>query len=229
MMDPIFIGVVSVTAAAALFGGLMYTDRYFDRVCDTAAEKKLGLRAKLLITAAFLGGCVFLTAVSGITAQGNFYTIGTVTALCGMTVSAVTDIKTRLIPNTVCAAMIAAWLVEYLTECIFFGGDLLTELIASLIGAAFGGGLLFIGRLISKNGMGMGDIKLMFSAGLLMKFDGVFGVLFWGFVLSLIYSVILLALKKAKRDTLICMAPFFLAGAVISKIFLFISYLNYPE
>lgn len=149
------------------------------------------------------------------------------TAMCGLAVSAVTDIKAKLIPNLVCIVMIILWAVEIAVNVILGETNLLFELEAALIGAALGGGLLLVGRLISRNGMGMGDIKLMFAAGLLLGFDDMFGLLLWGLILSLVFSLVLIIMKKAKGSTLICMAPFFLAGEVVSQLFSFISFLSY--
>ncbi|MGN0657834.1 MAG: prepilin peptidase [Ruminiclostridium sp.] len=165
----------------------------------------------------------FLTALGDSKAEIIRY----VTAFCGLLLCSITDIKIKLIPNVLCIGLVAAWLTELLCGWLFFEENILVELTASAIGGLLGGGLLFIGRLISRSGMGMGDIKLLFGAGLLLKFDKTFGLLFWGLVFSLIYGIFLMIRKKAKAGFSICMAPFFLGGAAASVIISFISYIAY--
>lgn len=180
--------------------------------------------AAVLPAAAFCCLAAFI-----LTALGDSETeiIRYVTGFCGLLLCSITDIKIKLIPNVVCIGLIAAWFAELSAGCLFFGEDIGIEFAASAIGALLGGGLLFIGRLISRSGMGMGDIKLLFAEGLLLKFDKTFGLLFWGLVFSLIYGVYLMIRKKAKSGFSICMAPFFLGGAAATVIVSFISYIAY--
>lgn len=219
---------ISATAISVLVYtfGLQYARHYIKNKDENVTLKTPVQLAVLIAFAAYI---CFMTYSMCVMCYMPIIIVKHLSAMCGLAVAAVTDIKVKLIPNAVCLTLIILWALETLVDVTFFEADLLFELEASLIGAAFGAGLFLIGRLISKNGMGMGDIKLMFSTGLLLRFEDIFGLMLWGLIFSLIFSLVLIIMRKAKGSTLICMAPFFLAGEIISQLFAFLSYLSYDQ
>lgn len=218
----------AIISLAIMTLGLYYVRYYLKKKAEgdenIKADFKPFLWAFIPITAVL--ACVFAFILTTL-GESAVETIRYITAFCGLLLCSITDIKVKLIPNIICVGIIGAWLIELLVGSLFLGENITTELISSAIGALLGGGLLFIGRLISRSGMGMGDIKLMFSIGLLLKFDKTFGLLFWGLVFSLIFGVCLMIKKKEKAGLTICMAPFFFGGTAASIIISYISYIVY--
>lgn len=222
----LYISAALISVVTLIFG-MKYADSYIHKK-DEATEKSYFtpkfLVPFVLICTAF---CVFSVFVMKKSGEAAMDIIRYVTVICGLSLSSVTDIKLKLIPNIFSLAMIVACILEIAVSCIFFNGAIAFELMSSLIGGVFGGGLLLIGRLISRNGMGMGDVKILFSAGLLLRFDKTFGLLFWGLIFSVFFGIGLMIFKKVKSSYTISMAPFFLAGTAAMNVIVFISQIIY--
>jgi prepilin signal peptidase PulO-like enzyme (type II secretory pathway) len=88
-----------------------------------------------------------------------------------------------------------------------------------IAGAFFCGGLLELIRLISKGGIGMGDVKLMTACGFYLGIvPGIF-VLMLSYMLAGLFCLPVLLLKKASLKTRIPMAPFFAAAMILMLFF----------
>lgn len=77
----------------------------------------------------------------------------------------------------------------------------------------------FLLRILSRGGMGMGDVKLAGVLGFVLGYEGwafVYVGAFLGFLLGAIYGVGLMLLSGAGRKTKVPYGPFMLAGAWLS-------------
>ena len=221
--------VYAAAAAVTLAGtalGLKYANVYISEKGEEGEKKPLSLKASAFVILLCLAFNMLSVYVMSLGNEEPIHIIEYATAVCGLMISSVTDIRLKLIPNKVCLAMALLWAAETGIGCIFLGSDILMELISSFIGALFGGGILLLGRLLSRNGMGMGDVKLLAATGLLIKFDMMLGLLMWGLIISVIFGVGLMLVKKVKSSHAISMAPFFLAGTVITNAAVLISYIS---
>ncbi len=81
-------------------------------------------------------------------------------------------------------------------------------------GAALGGGLLLLIAVISKGGMGGGDIKLMFVMGLYLGLSLTALALFLGFLSGSVIGLILIVLRYKTRKDPIPFAPFLTVGII---------------
>ncbi len=146
----IYIAAVIISLVLMSFG-LYYVRYYLKKKAEgdesIKTDFKPWLWALIPVTVALCCLFVFILISLG---ESETEAIRYITALCGLILCSITDIKIRLIPNIICAGLSAVWLIELVVGCIFFGEDIGTELIASAIGALLGGGLLFIGRLIQE-------------------------------------------------------------------------------
>lgn len=213
--------------AIGLLAGTRYADFYI-RLRDESFTKPF-FSFRFLVPAILACGAfaVFSTISMNQIEESQMSPIRYAAVLCVLTLSSITDIRLKLIPNVFSLSLIIFWVFETAVEVLLFNADIAVTVGASVIGGLFGGGLLFIGRLISRNGMGMGDVKIMFSAGLLLRFDRAFGLIFWALLFALICGIMLMIVKKVKSSETLCMAPFFLAGAASVNIAEFISYIVY--
>ena len=66
-------------------------------------------------------------------------------------------------------------------------------------------------------GIGMGDIKILTALGCLIGLYGALGTLLLGQIAALIFSLGLLALRKAKLRDTIPFAPFMFVGFIASS------------
>lgn len=67
-----------------------------------------------------------------------------------------------------------------------------------------------------KNGVGMGDIKLILLMSLYLGIQGIFGVLFMSLIVIFFAGLYLMIIKKRSKREAIPFAPAILAGTVIS-------------
>ena len=85
----------------------------------------------------------------------------------------------------------------------------------SLLGAAIGFSLLFLIAVVSKGGMGGGDIKLFFVIGLVLGTAGTLMTLFFASFIGAIVGIIQLRMTNKGRKTPIPFGPSIAAAAVV--------------
>lgn len=85
----------------------------------------------------------------------------------------------------------------------------------SLLGAAAGFLILLLISVVSKGGMGGGDIKLFFVIGLVLGTGGTLMTLFFASLIGAVVGVIILRMKGQGRKTPIPFGPSIAAGALI--------------
>lgn len=126
------------------------------------------------------------------------------------------DYKEKRIPNHVLLAGVILRILLYGIE-IFARQDIFFEIVKSDL---WGLGIMFIFFLtayfIIKNGVGMGDIKLMMVMSLYVGLEGVFSALFCSLIIIFILAVYLLIRKKKNRKDTLPFAPAVLAGTLLS-------------
>ncbi|MCH3915674.1 MAG: prepilin peptidase [Acidaminococcaceae bacterium] len=88
-----------------------------------------------------------------------------------------------------------------------------------LWGIGVGGGLMLLIYLLSRGGMGEGDVKLSFVLGFWLGLKGVIVCLFLAFVLGGVVGVLLLATGIKKRKDPIPFGPYLCIGAYLSLLF----------
>jgi leader peptidase (prepilin peptidase)/N-methyltransferase len=130
------------------------------------------------------------------------------------------DLEFQIIPDEITIpgtlmALIAGWL--FLADP--FSRNTPLGIKASLIGAASGFGLYYIIAVISKGGMGGGDIKMMAMVGAALGWKGVLLTTFSGSLLGSAAGIYLMAFRGRGRKTKIPFGPFLAIGALISLFF----------
>jgi|GEM_PF-3501378 len=128
------------------------------------------------------------------------------------------DLKQHLIPTRMLAAGLAARAVLLAAEAALYG---MAALRAAALAAAAGAALMLAGilcRLVTPNGIGMGDVKLLGVYGLCLGLERVWSAVIWSLVLLFFGVLYLLIFKKAGRKTEVPFAPFLLGGTVAAAI-----------
>ena len=130
-------------------------------------------------------------------------------------IASLLDIKTKQIPNRLVLGMFASW-VLVMTPKLFLDTDFAVRLLAdSALGLAVGGGLFMLVYIISRKGLGGGDVKFIAAAGLYLGLSGTIPVMLYGTIIAALTGVALLLFKKIKRKDKIPLAPFLYAGILI--------------
>ncbi len=93
------------------------------------------------------------------------------------------------------------------------------DLVQSLIGLTVGGGILYAVAIVSRGGMGGGDIKLMALLGIFLGWQKVLLTIFLGVLLGSAVGIALMLLKSKGRKDKIPFGPFLGLGALISIFF----------
>ncbi len=131
------------------------------------------------------------------------------------------DLKHRIIPNSLVGIGLVIGLVFYLPHLLSFivtvPGALVSErpVHEALGGMLLGGGIMLVIFLVSRGGMGAGDIKLMALIGLYVGLRGTAAVLMLGFFFGAITGVAFMVTGKLTRKDALPFAPFLSLAALI--------------
>jgi leader peptidase (prepilin peptidase)/N-methyltransferase len=127
------------------------------------------------------------------------------------------DLEFQIIPDRITLAGIPLGLVagSFLLNDPFMRADLLGYK-ASLTGMVAGGGLFYLVAVLSKGGMGGGDIKMMAVVGALMGWKSVLLTTFLGSLSGSLIGIFLMVFRGRGRKTKIPFGPFLALGAGIT-------------
>ncbi|WP_067200667.1 prepilin peptidase [Microbacterium sp. XT11] len=126
------------------------------------------------------------------------------------------DARTHRLPNRIVLPTLAAVLVAAATDAALTGSA--AALLRALAGLLVLGGFFTLLRIVSRAGLGGGDVKLAALLGFVLAWHG------WqelaigaasAFVLAALYALVLLALRRADGETRIAFGPWMIMGAVI--------------
>lgn len=121
------------------------------------------------------------------------------------------DLEHQIIPDKVVLPSLAAGLV---LNIIFHREDFYNY----LLGFALGGGIIFLIVVLSRGGMGGGDIKLFATVGMFLGFRLTLLALLLSFVLGSVVGLILIILKLKNMKDAIPFGPFIALASVISML-----------
>jgi Flp pilus assembly protein protease CpaA len=131
-------------------------------------------------------------------------------------IAAVNDIKTKKIANKLVLAMLAGWGVILALQVFTQIDEAVRILVISALGFAVAGGLFLLVYVISRKGLGGGDVKFMAVAGLYLGVFGVIPAMLYGTVLAGLTGLVLILMKKITRKGTIPLAPFLYVGILIT-------------
>lgn len=141
----------------------------------------------------------------GVSIQGVMFTL-LVTSL--LIVSCI-DLAYRIIPDVITLpGIVAGLLVSTLLTSVGFG--------SALLGTLIGGGLFLLIAIVSRGGMGGGDIKLTAMIGAFLGWQGVFVTIFLAALSGAVSGLLLMLVKKKGRKDAIPFGPFLALGALLT-------------
>lgn len=135
--------------------------------------------------------------------------------LYGMTILCMTDYWEKVVPNRI----LLLWMMFWMILMGIYGVRDLNAMMRHMFGVILG--LIFcmlsfgFCYLISKGSMGAGDVKLAVILGIYLTGDYVVGAVFYGCILSAVYSIWMLARGKITRKDSIPFVPFLYMGVMI--------------
>jgi len=164
---------------------------------------------------------VYLTQRSGFSAIRMFEWL----IFCyGLYLISFTDIWERRIPNQLLLGLLIIRFGFLVYDCVVNRDNWQGPLLSAGIGMAICGGVILLAFLISRKGVGAGDLKLFALLGLLTGHRAALQFLMLAFLASAVAAIAMLLLKKAKAKDSLPMAPFAFLGLLGELIFLLISW-----
>ena len=131
-------------------------------------------------------------------------------------ITAISDLRYKKIPNKYALSMLGVWVLITVPRLLIDIQTTVDYVISAGLGLLFSGGILLTIYLISRGGLGGGDVKFMSAAGLYLTLNGVLPAMLFGSVLSAITGIVLILSKRINKKDSIPLAPFLYAGILIT-------------
>ena len=131
-------------------------------------------------------------------------------------IATVNDVKTKTIKNSLVLAMLAAWIVITVPLLLFDINNSVGILLDAILGFVTSGALFMLVYVLSRKGLGGGDVKFMAVAGLYLGFYGVLPAILVGTMSAALVGIVLLITKKINRKDSIPLAPFLYVGILVT-------------
>lgn len=214
MIIPVLLLFAIVSPFAALYS-LEYTRNGIPKA-EAIRGLFLPTRAKQIATYVFFGISAIALFIHG---DGDLLSLIIDCFLITLGyIAALTDLFTRRVPNKLVLLMLGIWIFLALARIFIDLDNGMESLIASLFGFLIGAGLMLIIYLISRKGLGAGDVKFMAVAGLYLSHRWILAVMLVGGVLCLLSAIVLMLMKKINLSDSLPLVPFLYIGILLSII-----------
>lgn len=137
-----------------------------------------------------------------------------------MLVGAWIDFKVKKIPNLIFVILLAGRCIGLLVEMAMYPDNLIAILLDAIPGMLIGGIIVLACRLLSRGGVGAGDVKLFAMIGLYFGVVYTLNILFYTTFIAAFVAIVLLVSKKAKMKSTLAFGPFAFIGINIFYILL---------
>ena len=128
------------------------------------------------------------------------------------------DLKERRVPNKLILMMLGTWAFAMSVRLLIDFESAIQVMSDGAIGATVSGGLFMVVYLLSRKGLGGGDVKFMAAAGLFLGFGASIMTILIGSVFAAVTGIILILLKRIGRKDPITLVPFLQAGIIAAYI-----------
>lgn len=160
--------------------------------------------------------CGLLTEFITLFGYGALKIIRYLVLVAGLFVIAWIDRKEHLIYNKHLLILLLIRLALLVAEWILYPEFGMGMLISAFMGLLLGGGVFWLCYLVSRGGMGAGDVKLMAVVGFYIGNNIILPAMVVIVVTSAIYNGVKLLLKRTSMKEEIPFAPFVLIGTIIT-------------
>jgi len=127
------------------------------------------------------------------------------------------DMRKQIIPDRL--VLIGLAIAVLFTAHACARGQTVSPLWEMLASFAISGAPLMLVILVTRGGMGAGDMKLMAMLGALFMWRAALLSMLFGIILAGVFALVLMLLRKASRGTRIPLAPFITAGLLLVIVF----------
>lgn len=200
-------GIGISTVMSALIKRFCNEEKIFDG--KLREDFKFNIKLALLTPIVLIALLLFF----GISEQFFVYSFVSIILIMDMFV----DIKAQIIPNSLN-------MLGFIVGIVYVYYKLVTEVLVGvdlLLGLFVGGGIFLLIALFAliaykKEGMGLGDVKLVGVLGLFFGVKNIFQIFILSFAIGAIASIILLLTKVKKVDDYVPFGPFIVCATLIT-------------
>lgn len=131
------------------------------------------------------------------------------------------DSKEQIVPNAYLIRLLvvaAIWLIIRIILAGISGETFANIVFAAVFGAAVMFIPMFLGYVISRGGVGAGDVKLLSIIGVFLGFRGSYILLLLAFLISTVYCVVQIIRKKINLKSHLPFVPFLATASVMMVI-----------
>ena len=104
--------------------------------------------------------------------------------IIGVYIASVYDIREKRIPNQLVLMLFGGWVLVMVPQLFFHTEETLYLMLNGVIGFFLGGIIFLVVYVVSRKGLGGGDVKLMAVSGLFLGADGVLPAMLYGSVFA---------------------------------------------
>lgn len=124
------------------------------------------------------------------------------------------DLKKRIIPNIVVLVMFGVRTIFLAAECVLASEIWRTTVSMALLGLAIGFAVMFVASALTRNAVGMGDVKLMAMVGYFVGFQNLLSCLLLPLILASVVGIVLVLGKKMRMKDELAFAPYVAVGVI---------------
>lgn len=213
MWNGILAAVISVLQIAAL---LMIKKQYREQIKDEQTLKKWFLYGTAFLLTCLLNVLLLMQPDYNWLMILNFVAASTVVLIAG-----VIDFHCHKIPNFILAVGAGCRILFLILSVILYRTEAVTDLVMSLVGCVASLLVMLLISILSRQGIGYGDVKLYACLGLYLGLMDTYYILFYAVFLAALYAAYVLLAKKGDRKTKIPFGPFTYLGFVLVYLFSF--------
>lgn len=122
------------------------------------------------------------------------------------------DWYTKRIPNVIVLFLLITRIVMIVPEYFVYNEHVKTYLIASAVGFIVSFLFMLAISLMTKGGLGMGDVKILSCIGFMVDLELAFYSLLFGLIMCMFYSIYLIFLKHKNKKSTVPFGPFIYMG-----------------
>lgn len=202
-----------------LFGSKTYMETVILASGDLTESKTGSWKTQKTFRVTVLICCTLLAGISVFIASEKtlsvFETIKLGMAVLCTSAVMLTDFYIYIIPNSFLIGAAIARAILLLIE-MFFRPDWMASLMNSVIGFGVAFVVMFLFSVMTRQGIGMGDVKLMAVLGMLCGLTAVINVLIYALMLCVVCSAVLVVRKKKSIKDKVPFGPFLYGGLIIA-------------
>lgn len=138
------------------------------------------------------------------------------TVLAVMTALCMTDLWEKIVPNRILLMLLMIGTIEIGIWALCDVKSVLMALASMIIGFIFCVVSFGLSYIFSRGSLGSGDVKLAVLLGIFLTGEYVVGTIFYGCIVSALFSIVQLCRKKVTRKDAIPFVPFLYIGLIIT-------------